>query len=145
MVLSDAGPTPAPDPAGPGMGAWRWTILAVVVVAGLATTIITGRQAEDEARERQRSLGVETSVLVEGTAASSIAAVAGAGGLVQPDGRVEQQSFNAYARDIVATSPIETLALVSVITPNERPLYERLLGRPIQDRRDGPADRVVAR
>ena len=79
------------------MGAWRWTILAVVVVAGLATTLITGRQAEDEARERQRSLAVETAVLVEGTAESSVASVAGAGGLVLPDGRVEQDSFGTYA------------------------------------------------
>ena len=136
MVLSDTGPSPSPDPATPGMGIWRWMLLTVVVVAGLATTIITGRQAEDEAGDRERALAVEMGVLVDGTAESTIAAVAGAGGLVQPDGRVQQQSFKTYASDIVATSPLESLALVTVITDDERAFYQRLLGGPILDRRN---------
>ena len=136
MVLTEARPA-APEAASPGTGAWRWIVLTLVVVIGLGATFITGQQAEDEARERQRSLAVQAAVLVDGTAESSVAAVAGAGGLVTADGAVELDSFGTYAREVVAISPINVLAFEPVITADERAAFEEQIDGPILDQRGG--------
>ena len=76
-------------------------------------------------------------MLVDGTAESSVAAVAGAGGLVTADGAVELDSFRTYAREVVAISPINALAFEPVITADERAAFEEQIDGPILDQRGG--------
>jgi CHASE1-domain containing sensor protein/transcriptional regulator with GAF, ATPase, and Fis domain len=143
LVVSEHGPGSTADPAVPGIGLSRWSIIAIVIVAGVATTLIIGRQEGAEARERQQTLAIEAGVLVDATAERTATAIAGAGGLVQPNGRVERQSFLAYGRDLVETSTVESIGLIAVITSAQRPAFERQIGGPILDRgNDGlePAD-----
>lgn len=120
-----------------GLGAWRLLVLSVVALMGIVATLVSRQQAEDEARERQRVLATEIGVLVQGTAESTVSVIAGGGGLVSPGGRVDLESFRAYAKDLVDLSPLESLGYEPLVTDEERADFEERLGRPIVDQRDG--------
>jgi serine phosphatase RsbU (regulator of sigma subunit) len=112
-------------------------VVLVVAITGLAATLLTGRQAEDEKRDHERNVAVQAAVLVDGTTESSVAAVAGAGGIVTPEGAVELDTFRSYSREVVAISPINVLAFEPVITHDERAAFEQRIGGPIVDQRNG--------
>ena len=116
---------PVPEPTSRSAGAWPWVVVLVVAITGLAATLLTGRQAEDEKRDHERNVAVQAAVLVDGTTESSVAAVAGAGGIVTPEGAVELDTFRSYSREVVAISPINVLAFEPVITPDERAAFEQ--------------------
>lgn len=119
------------------MGPWRAVVLAVVALTGTGATVATWNQAQHDADDRQRALATEVAGLVEGTADSSVAAVAGAGGLVSMQGDINLDAFRTYAREVVDLSPIETLAYVPVVSDDDRARFEARLGQPIIDRRNG--------
>ncbi len=95
---------------------------------------MTAQEAEDDARDRQGVLATELSVLVEGTAESTVSVIAGGGGIVSTQGRVELESFQAYAREVVNLSPIESLGYVPVVRGEDRESFEADQGFPIVDR-----------
>ena len=113
-----------------GLGAWRLSVLSIVALTGIVATLVSRDQAEDEARERQRVLATEIGVLVQGTAESTVSVIVGGGGLVSPGGRVDLESFRAYAKDLVDLSPLESLGYEPLVTDDERAVFEERLGRP---------------
>ena len=138
MTMALAAGRRPPDAAiAPGLGVWRLSVLVVVVLTGLVATLVSREQADDEARERQRILATEVGVLVEGTAESTVSVIAGGGGLVSSQGQVDLESFEAYARDVVELSPIESLGYEPLVTDEDRADFEEELGQPIVDQRDG--------
>jgi len=119
------------------MGPTRLLVLAVVVMAGIGATVATWAQAQQDARDRQQTLAVEIGMLVEGIADSSVAAVAGAGGLVSERGEVDLHAFETYGLELIGLSPLESLSYEPVVTSTNRADFEARLGAPILDRRDG--------
>lgn len=139
MSLADPSRAPNSGAASPigTMSSARQLVLSVVLLAGIGATAIAWVRAGDEARRREESLSVEIGLLVEATADSSVAAVAGAGGLVSSRGKVDLDDFDAYARQVVDLSPLESLAYAPVVVASERAAFEAALGQPIVDRRGG--------
>ncbi len=137
MAVTTDGAKPARDTDTPGLRAWRRSVLTVVALTGVVATVVTWRQADDEARDRERVLATEASLVVEGTAESTIAAIAGAGGLVSSSGHVDVDSFQAYAREVVDLSPLDVLGFEPKVTPTERAEFEADIGGPIVDEADG--------
>ena len=137
VVLTEARPA-APEAASPGTGAWRWIVLTLVVVIGLGATLITGQQAEDDARDRQRSLAVRGR-----RARRRDGGELRGGGRrrrragAPPTARSSWTASGTYAREIVAISPINVLAFEPVITAEERAAFEEQIDGPILDQRDG--------
>ena len=73
--------------------------------------------------------------LVMSTAASTQAGLAGAGGLVGPDGTVSGAAFTAYASEVTARSSLTSLAYrTRGAGRGSAPRYEQAVGRPIIDR-----------
>ncbi|MEO7571350.1 MAG: hypothetical protein ABIX10_02845, partial [Acidimicrobiales bacterium] len=112
------------------MGPARLLAVGVVLLAGIGATTIAWTQADDDAREREETLAAEIDLLVEATTDSSVAAVAGAGGLVSPEGEVDLGEFESYGRQVIDLSPLESLAYVPVVTAADRAAFEADLGRP---------------
>lgn len=119
------------------MAPWRRLVLAVFAVVAVSATVVAEREAAANADDRQVALATEAAVVIEGSTSASASALAGAGGLVDDDGTVELGGFRTYAREVVEVSPIDVVALVSVVPHADRAGFEGTTGGPIVDQRDG--------
>jgi serine phosphatase RsbU (regulator of sigma subunit)/CHASE1-domain containing sensor protein len=121
---------------GLGIAPWRLLTIAVVAIAGIGAVVLVQRQSTDEARREQEALATEVAVIVEGTAVSSVSALAGAGGLATPSEGVDLDSFRAFAREVVDVTPLDALAFEPVVLDDERAAFEEALGSPILEMGD---------
>ncbi len=146
--MSAADPRPSGERPGRvrfGRGPAQLAVLAFVLVAGIGATVLTWSRANDEDKRREQIFATEIGLLVGSTADSSVAAVAGAGGLVSPDGEVDLAQFEAYSNEVIALSPLESLAYAPVVAEADRRAFEASVGAPISDDRDGSLVRAEDR
>src|SRR5436190_12051299 len=124
-------PCDAPERIGldqSGMTPWRRAVIVAVALAWVAALVVVERQARDEADSKQEVLATQAAVLIDGTATSSLTAMAGAGGLVNKRGNVDLGSFQTYAQEVVDVSPITTLGFEPVVAHADRAAFEEELG-----------------
>src|SRR5262245_65240315 len=93
--------------------------VAAVVVAILVTRAQADRRAEDVARQ--------ASDVSAGVVSRLMSGMSGGAGLVDREGSVDPDAFDAYALDVVDQSPAGALALVSVVDDANRAAFERSL------------------
>ena len=67
------------------------------------------------------------------TVSELVAGMAGAPSVVASDGTLDVDRFQRYATDSIAYTPVQSLALVDLVSSAERPAFEAALGHPIVD------------
>jgi CHASE1-domain containing sensor protein len=115
------------------------TLLAVIVVV-LASGIGLGllvheRQADAAQRRVDDAVGLAVADLerVIGTAGARLA---GASGVVGPDGSISVAQFEAFARPLSSSTAVAGVALNLVVADHERTEFEQWLGGPITEQSD---------
>jgi CHASE1-domain containing sensor protein len=111
----------------------RIALIGLVVVTGVAFTAVEWHQGNEAAKRDDMAVGRRAVDLVQGTAASTQAGLAGATGLVQPDGHVDIQNFVSYGLQVTSNSTLTALAYEPVVTEAGRRAFEAQIGRPIVD------------
>ena len=82
---------------------------------------------------RQQQVTGQASDAAGATVSELVAGMAGAPSIVAADGTLDVDRFQRYANDSIADSPVQSLALVDLVTSAERPGFEAELGHPIVD------------
>ena len=104
-------------------------VAAVVIVAVLVAAAV----ARSGARDREGRSMASAAATTARTVGDMLSGLAGAAGIVSPDGTVPLSAFQAFADGVTASTPLSAVALVDVVPAAERAAYEQRLGRPIVD------------
>ena len=123
-----------------GLRRLRWLLVLLVLGVGGGSAVAAWRTADDAAMTEDVTVAEEAKDLVERTVDLAQLGLAGAGAIVPPSGAIDITTFEAYAGDVVASSPLEALAYEPIVPEAARAAFETELGGPIIDRGDdGPS------
>ncbi|MDD9370996.1 MAG: SpoIIE family protein phosphatase, partial [Acidimicrobiales bacterium] len=135
----DGGPDSAPT-APPARAAWPRAVAVVAVIAiGCTVALVNATEVRRDAERREALVADQTASVVASTVQQLEAALGGAQSLVDADGDIDTEAFEAFATGAIDASPFRTLALAPVVPQAERPGFEAMLGSPIVDRPGGTA------
>ena len=106
---------------------------ALVLAAGVLAVIVSVVDARHEADGREEQITSEAGDGIGATVSGLVAGMSGAPSIVAADGSLGVDAFERYATDAIAGSPVQSLALVDLITAAERPALEAEIGHPVVD------------
>jgi serine phosphatase RsbU (regulator of sigma subunit)/CHASE1-domain containing sensor protein len=112
----------------------RRAIAVAVVAGGIVTTVFAWQRGDDDVRHTDETAARLAVDVVDDIVESVQSGLAGAAGVVEPDGTVDLDAFRRYASGIVDGTALEALAYVPVVPAAERPAVEARLGHPFTSR-----------
>ena len=112
-------------------------VLFVLALLGIACGTVLGflfarREARRDAHDRVIAIASTAGISIESLTERSADALGGASAVVGADGTFDLDVFEAYARDLSNDGPVRGVALIAVVTGDERDAFEERIGRPIQ-------------
>lgn len=116
-------------------------VLLVIALGAIATWAAYGR-SEAELARKDRVVARQATDLIDAIMTSTEAGLGGAGGVIEPDGTVDVEAFDAYGNGVVAATTLNALAYEAVVPEADRAAFEASVGRPIIDR-PGPSASVA--
>lgn len=123
-----------------GGGPLRVGLVLLVIVVGLGSALVAWAQADRAERRDDRATGQEAVDVIRSTVDLSQAGLAGVSSIVPAAGPISSEAFDAFATDLLASTPLTALALVDLVPAEQRTAFEAVLGRPVIDRGpDGPS------
>jgi GAF domain-containing protein len=108
--------------------------LVAVLLVGIAATVLVWRRADDDVARRDLAVAHQATDRLTNLVSSIQAGLAGADGVVEPDGTVDLEAFRAYATGVVAATALDALGYEPLVTEAERPAFEARLGVPMVER-----------
>jgi serine phosphatase RsbU (regulator of sigma subunit)/CHASE1-domain containing sensor protein len=113
----------------------RWVTLSVVVLVlaiGGGATVLLYHFANSNADDQRTDLAMRARRALSATTGELESGLAGASGLVDADGTVDQDHFSAFAQRVVAATDLRTIGYEPIVADADRAAFERSIGGPIK-------------
>lgn len=111
--------------------ALRTVLVVAVLFAGLGAALVMGRRSQRNAEALRSELATRATIDIRAATEQITAAMSGANGLVDAQGRVEERSFDRFAVGALAHTSLGALAYEPVVRGTERAAFEAEIGRRI--------------
>ena len=111
---------------------WLFSLtLAALILGTVAGVAIARNRAADDVEERAQRAAANAAALLEIEVRQVAAGLGGAAAVVGPDGELDVDVFRAFASDPLSGDEVRDLALIGIVSGDERAEFEARTGRPI--------------
>ncbi len=111
---------------------WLFSLALVVLVLGTAAGVVLARaRAVEAVEDRARRAASSAAALLEIDVRQVAAGLGGAAAVVGPDGELDVEVFRSFASDPLSGEEVRQLALIDVVTADERAELEDRIGADI--------------
>ena len=98
----------------------RVVLVLAVLFTGLASALVMARRSQRSAEASRRELATRATIDIRATTFQIVASLSGVVALVRDDGRIEQQTFDAFAKSALAHTTLGALGYDRVVGDSER-------------------------
>src|SRR4051812_44024505 len=102
----------------------RIGLVLLVVALGAVATMAAYRRSESDLDRKDRVVARQATDLIDAIMTSTEAGLGGADGVIEADGTIDLESFEAYGRGVVAATTLTALAFEPVVPESERATFE---------------------
>lgn len=109
----------------------RVVLVLAVLFTGLGAALVMAGRSQHSAEVSRQELATRATIDIRATTRQIVASLSGVAALVRDDGRIDQQTFDAFATGTLAHTPLSALGYERVVPESERMAFEAEIGRPI--------------